>query len=79
MNAITKSAAIVTRSARPLAQKGQKRNIVDWMTNYPDKVCFSFFFGNRKNSINNLHFGFVVPTTQQSRYVQCWPKDSIIW
>ena len=38
MNALTKSAAVAARSARPVAQRGQKRNIVDWMTNYPDKV-----------------------------------------
>lgn len=42
MNAIArKSAAVAVRSARS-SQKQQKRNIVDWMTNYPDKVRPSF-------------------------------------
>lgn len=39
MNAITKTATVAARSARPVAKNGQQRGIVDYMTKYPDKVC----------------------------------------
>jgi len=39
MNAIARqTAATAVRSARAPAQKQQKRSIVNWMTNYPDRV-----------------------------------------
>jgi hypothetical protein len=44
MNAIArKSAAITARSIRAPTQQQQKRGIVDWMTKYPDKVCYNDF------------------------------------
>ena len=39
MNAVARqSAATATRALRASNNKTQKRGIVDWMTNYPDKV-----------------------------------------
>merc|ERR1719223_903739 len=38
MNVITKTATVASRSARPVVQREQRRGIVNWMTNYPDKV-----------------------------------------
>lgn len=32
------SRTAATRAVAPLARRQQRRGIVDWMTNYPDKV-----------------------------------------
>ena len=38
----------LARVSRPVVARQQRRGIVDWMTNYPDKVRNKYFFLRRR-------------------------------
>ena len=38
----------LARVSRPVVARQQRRGIVDWMTNYPDKVRNKYFFLRRQ-------------------------------
>jgi len=58
MIAARNAAAVGVRAARPIAQKQQKRGIIDYMTNYPDKVNLD------PSAINFLNGSLLLNLTQ---------------